>query len=177
MAPKQAGATGSIFFGGLAPFMAALKQQSRPTNLFVCHYTECKSRWEYCGRYEIANEDSYIADADLREGEDGHGDVWSKEMSEGAKTEFAQSAANANNGWGAQWWVDEHPEHELVGGRNWREIPVLERVDLVRELYVSGLMKQDRIQLRFVDYDEDVYQALVANEENPQNLKVFNSKA
>eukprot|EP01052_Picozoa_sp_SAG31_P000948 SAG31_NODE_30_length_32545_cov_9.378999_11_plen_122_part_00 len=61
LAPKQAGMPGSVFFEGLAPFLAAFKHQGRPTNLFVCHHAEAKHRWEYMGRYKITNEVSYVS--------------------------------------------------------------------------------------------------------------------
>jgi hypothetical protein len=164
LAPKQAGLPGSIFFEGMAPFFAAFKQQGRPTNLFVCHHNEAKHRWEYMGRYEITNEDSFVADADLREGEDGHGDVWSKNMSEDAKAEFARSAARNEGGWGCRRWMENNPTHPYVQGRKWSSFAEAEREQLVHRLFSEGLMKEDRLQLSFVDYDEDVYDALRKNE-------------
>ena len=74
MAPQCAGAPGSVFFAGIAPFMESAKQQDRPVPVFVCHHREADHSWEYCGHYEVANEESYHADAEIKEGEDEHGD-------------------------------------------------------------------------------------------------------
>ena len=176
MAPQCAGAPGSVFFKGIAPWLESAKQQYRPVPVFVCHHREADHSWEYCGHYEIANEESYHADAEIKEGEDEHGDVWSKNMDDEARDSFATRAAAAKHGWGSANWVDSNPDHEYVQGRTWLQIPEAERKEIVKQLYTKGLRHEDRIQLRFVRYDEELYQALASNELHPQNLKKVNMK-
>eukprot|EP01047_Picozoa_sp_COSAG01_P085887 COSAG01_NODE_19066_length_1033_cov_0.857602_1_plen_294_part_01 len=176
MAPRMAGLAGSIFFEGLAPELEAYKVRGTPINVFVCHHQECKARWEYCGRYQVANEDSYREDTDLSEGADGHGDVWDKVMSDDARDEYARSAAKVQGGWGAQRYVDAHPSNEHVAGREWSSLSEEERKTLVKQLMAAGDLREDRIQLEFVDYDEGVYNALEANELSPQNLRKVTAK-
>lgn len=134
MAPRMAGLAGSIFFEGLAPELEAYKVRGTPINVFVCHHQECKARWEYCGRYQVANEDSYREDTDLSEGADGHGDVWDKVMSDDARDEYARSAAKVQGGWGAQRYVDAHPSNKHVAGREWSSLSEEERKTLIKKV-------------------------------------------
>ena len=174
MAPSCAGENGSVFFDAhLARCLAEFKRRDMPVNLFVGRGE--MNRWEYCGRYQITNEVMFPElcaneNERIEEGKDGHGDVWSDAMTEEAKNNFVQGCVDSNHGWGVAYWVERNPGHAILAGKGaggWKAMSNSFKEKVVRRVYEAGLTVQSRVQLQFVDYDEELYKELVEKELSP----------
>ena len=178
MAPAAAGLDGSIFFGkGQALFMESQRLQGRSINVFVCHHQEADHCWEYCGRYEIANfhairplfkplvplkeERDNDVWSGLTEGKDDHGDVWHELMSEDVKEAWLEKAAASQHGWFAYPWIEKNQT-------KWKAATPEEKKQILAQLFNDGKTHTNRISLKFVDYDEELYERLVDNELNSE---------